>query len=52
MTPFMKYPGGKSKEAPLVIKYMPKKIDRIRLLHTYSPVQYNFYPNPHLSAFV
>lgn len=28
MNPFMKYPGGKSKEAPLVIKYMPKETDR------------------------
>ena len=28
MNPFMKYPGGKSKEAPLVIKYMPKNTDR------------------------
>ena len=24
--PFIKYPGGKTKEIPLVIKYMPKKV--------------------------
>lgn len=28
MKPFLKYPGGKSKEIPLVKKYMPKNINR------------------------
>lgn len=26
--PFIKYPGGKSKEAPLVFRYMPKQVSR------------------------
>lgn len=28
MHPFLKYPGGKSKEIPLVLNYSPKKINR------------------------
>jgi len=28
MKPFMKYPGGKTKDAPFVNKYMPSNIDR------------------------
>ena len=28
MHPFVKYPGGKSKEIPLVLQYLPNRIDR------------------------
>ena len=28
MKPFLKYPGGKTKEIPLVKKYMPKQVER------------------------
>ncbi len=28
MHPFLKYPGGKSKEIPLVLKYLPNKVNR------------------------
>ena len=28
MKTFIKYPGGKSKELPLVEKYLPKDVDR------------------------